>query len=77
MATPRIAFHPVTDKTIEVFKVINIYSLPVRYAEKFYADLLKTPAEYTKLGVWRPLIVPPLATPPLTRGPSPHRSCVE
>ena len=46
----KIVFLPVTDKNLEVFKVINEYSLPVRYAAKFYADLLKTPAEFTKLG---------------------------
>lgn len=49
----RTAFLPVTDKNVEVFKVINCQCLPVRYADKFYVDLLKTPGEFTKFGAGR------------------------
>lgn len=46
----RISFMPVTEKNLEVFKVINENVLPVTYAEKFYLDLLKQPADMTKFG---------------------------
>jgi N-alpha-acetyltransferase 50 len=45
-----ISFAAVTEKNVEVFRVLNVHCLPVRYADKFYVDLLKTPAEFTKYG---------------------------
>ena len=45
-----VSFLPVTEKNVEVFKVINVHCLPVRYADKFYADIVKTPQEFTKFG---------------------------
>lgn len=43
-------FLPVTEKNVAVFRVINEQGLPVRYADKFYNDLIKTPVEFTKFG---------------------------
>lgn len=45
-----VSFAPVTEKNVEIFRVLNVHCLPVRYADKFYLDLLKTPAEFTKYG---------------------------
>ena len=43
-------FGQVHDRNVKSFRLLNSVTLPVRYSEKFYRDLLDTPGEVTKMG---------------------------
>ena len=41
--TPELMFGPVNEKNAEQLRALNNAILPVRYADSFYKDVLKTP----------------------------------
>ena len=57
-AQSHISFGPVTEKNVEQVKKLNLAVFPVRYNDKFYADLWKPPIqEYTQLGYFSDILV--------------------
>ncbi len=48
--TGKITLGQVTEKNVGAFRMLNNSVLPVTYNDKFYADLVKTPQDFTKMG---------------------------
>ena len=42
----------VTPNNLQQLKILNIVTLPVRYTDKFYKDLLSKPPEYLKFAYY-------------------------
>ena len=55
--TSKITLGQVTEKNVGAFKMLNNSVLPVSYNDKFYADLVATPHDFTKMGVCAPVRV--------------------
>ncbi len=46
----KITLGQVTEKNVGAFRILNNSVLPVQYNDKFYADLVGTPHDFTKMG---------------------------
>lgn len=45
----KIELGDVTPNNVQVLKLLNIITLPVRYTDKFYKDLVAKPPDFLKL----------------------------
>ena len=55
--TDKIYLGPINDKNVDQLRMLNRTILPVRYAQKFYDNVLLTPPSLTKLAYFKDVIV--------------------